>query len=158
MTKNLATYGQNYSPQEGRSTLLGHTINTKIFAIQKKILRGINFVKITKIFSSPRGSPRSAWELQKKSVAATNSRKNYKKNKKKKKKPGGELICKNFGGEWYCRDHNYSGSGKCFQELISKKLLALLRDRPCLELIIIFSNFQALLFLQKNYWNQSESF
>ena len=59
----------------------------------KKILRGINFVKITKIFSSvnpesghsclvfvqyPRDSPRSAWELQNKIGAATNSRKNYK--------------------------------------------------------------------------------
>ena len=46
---------------------------------------------------------------------------------------------------------------KCFQELISGKLLILLRDRPCLELIVISSNFQAFLFLQKNYWNQSES-
>ena len=46
---------------------------------------------------------------------------------------------------------------KCFQELISGKLPILLRDRPCLELIMISSNFQAFLFLQKNYWNQSES-
>ena len=37
---------------------------------------------------------------------------------------------------------------KCFQELISEKLLILLRDRPCLELIIVSSKFQALLFLQ----------
>ena len=63
------------------------TINTKMFA-KKKFLRGINFVKSTKLFSSPRDSPRSAWELQKKSVAATNSRKNYKK-KITNKKPGG---------------------------------------------------------------------
>ena len=37
---------------------------------------------------------------------------------------------------------------KCFQELISEKLLILLREMPCLELIIVSSNFQALLFLQ----------
>ena len=36
---------------------------------------------------------------------------------------------------------------KCFQELISEKLLILLRDRPCLESIIVSSNFQAFLFL-----------
>ena len=30
---------------------------------------------------------------------------------------------------------------KCFQELISQTLLILLRDRPCLELIIVFNNF-----------------
>ena len=37
--------------------------NTKMFAIRKKkFLRGINFVKLTKIFSSPPNSPRSAWE------------------------------------------------------------------------------------------------
>ena len=34
------------------------------------------------------------------------------------------------------------------QELISEKLLILLRDRPCLELVIVSSNFQASLFLQ----------
>ena len=33
-------------------------------------------------------------------------------------------------------------------ELNSEKLLTLLRDRPCLELILISSNIQALLFLQ----------
>ena len=32
--------------------------------------------------------------------------------------------------------------------LISEKLQFLLRDRPCLELIIFCSNFQALLFAQ----------
>ena len=37
---------------------------------------------------------------------------------------------------------------KCFQELISEKLLRLLRERPRLELIIVSSNFQALLFWQ----------
>ena len=36
----------------------------------------------------------------------------------------------------------------CFQELISEKLLILLRERPRLELIIVSSNFQALLFWQ----------
>ena len=94
------------------------TINTKMFAIQKKILRGISFVEITKIFSSvdpesghsclvfvqyPRDSPRSAWELQKKSVPQRIPVKFYK--KKYKEKPGGELSCKNFGvndisGNW----------------------------------------------------------
>ena len=38
---------------------------------------------------------------------------------------------------------------KCFQELISEKLLILLRDWPSLELIIVSSNFQALLLLQE---------
>ena len=37
---------------------------------------------------------------------------------------------------------------KCFQELISEKLLILLRDGPCLELVIVSSNFQALPLLQ----------
>ena len=37
---------------------------------------------------------------------------------------------------------------KCFEELISEKLQILLWDRPCLELIIVSSKFQALLFLQ----------
>ena len=37
---------------------------------------------------------------------------------------------------------------ECFQELISEHLLVLMRDWPCLELIIVSSNFQALLFLQ----------
>ena len=37
---------------------------------------------------------------------------------------------------------------KCFRELIAEKLLILFRDRPCLGLIIVSSNFQALLFLQ----------
>ena len=41
-----------------------------------------------------------------------------------------------------------SGSGKCFQELISETVLFLLRDRPCLKLFTVFNNFQALLFLQ----------
>ena len=76
------------------------------FAIQNKILRGINFVKITKkkhIFSVdpesghsclvfvqyPRDSPRSARELQKKSVPQRIPA--------KKKQPGGKFICKNFG-------------------------------------------------------------
>ena len=36
----------------------------------------------------------------------------------------------------------------CFQELISEKLQIFLRDGPCLELIIVSSNFQALLLLQ----------
>ena len=93
-------------PRSGRENVT--TINTKSIAKQK-IMRGINFVRITKIFSSvdtesghsclvfvqyPHDSPRSAWELQKKIGAATNSRKNY---PKKIQKKGGELICNNFG-------------------------------------------------------------
>ena len=81
----------------------------------KKILRGINFVKITKIFSSvdpesghsclvfvqyPRDSPRSAWELQKKSVPQRIPVKITK--KITQTKPGGELICKNFGANGTC--------------------------------------------------------
>ena len=60
-----------------------HLLSTPTFVQYKKNLRGIDFVKITKIFFSvdpesghsclvfvpyPRDSPRSAWELQKKSV------------------------------------------------------------------------------------------
>ena len=37
---------------------------------------------------------------------------------------------------------------KCFQEFISEKLLLFLRDRRCLELCFVSSNFQALFFLQ----------
>ena len=47
---------------------------------------------------------------------------------------------------------------KSFQESISEKLLILLLDRPCLEVIIVSSNVLAFLFLQDNYWNQSESY
>ena len=39
-------------------------------------------------------------------------------------------------------------SEKCFLQLISEKVLILLRDRLCLELIIVSSNVQALLLLQ----------
>ena len=46
---------------------------------------------------------------------------------------------------------------KCLQELNSEKLLILLRERPSLELIIVSSNFQALLFMQnkslESVWN-----
>ena len=41
----------------------------------------------------------------------------------------------------------YQVAGISIQELISEKLLILLRDRPCLEVIVVSSNFQALLFL-----------
>ena len=46
------------------------------------------------------------------------------------------------------------------QELMSEKLLTLLGDRPCLELMIVSSDFQPLLFLQdsmQDSWSQSES-
>ena len=38
--------------------------------------------------------------------------------------------------------------GNCFQDLIAEKLLMLLQDRPCLDLSIVSSNFEVLLFLQ----------
>ena len=59
-----------------------------------------------------------------------------------------KLACATTRNMQYCRDQNYSGSGKCFQEFISEELLILLRDGPCLELIIVSNNFQALLLLQ----------
>ena len=40
---------------------------------------------------------------------------------------------------------------KSFQEFVSEELLILLRDRSCLELILVFSNFQAWLFLQDKW-------
>ena len=40
------------------------------------------------------------------------------------------------------------GPQGCFQELISGKLQIFWRDGPCLELIFVSSNFQALLLLQ----------
>ena len=36
----------------------------------------------------------------------------------------------------------------CFQELCSEKMLILLRERPCPEVFIVSSNFQASFFLQ----------
>ena len=51
----------------------------------------------------------------------------------------------------YCRDKKYSGSGKCSRNCNFWKWLILLRDRPCLELTIVSSNFQALLFLQDKW-------
>ena len=43
------------------------------------------------------------------------------------------------------------------EKYIQQKLLFFVRDRPCLELIIISSNFQAVLLLGEKYWNHSES-
>ena len=37
---------------------------------------------------------------------------------------------------------------KCLQEFVSERLLILLRDGPCLELFIVSSNFQSLIFFQ----------
>ena len=59
----------------------------------------------------------------------------------------------------YCRDQNYSGSGKMFPGINSEKLLFfLMQEGPCLELIIVSSNFQALLLLQdkllESVWKQ----
>ena len=80
------------------------TINTKICAIQKKFLRGINFVKITKTNIQPPPPPKET---------KNTTHGSYKKNlwpqripvkikKIYKKKPGGELICKNFGVNGIC--------------------------------------------------------
>ena len=52
-------------------------------------------------------------------------------------------IC-SLSGSWIIADPE-----KYFQELISEKLLILLRDGLCLELIIVSSNFQALLLWQE---------
>ena len=48
----------------------------------------------------------------------------------------------------YCREQIIADPEKCFQELVSEKLQIVLRERPRLELIIVSSNFQALLFWQ----------
>ena len=52
--------------------------------------------------------------------------------------------------ETYCRDQILiiADPEKCFQELISENLQILLRDRPCPEIIIVSSNFQASFFSQ----------
>ena len=47
---------------------------------------------------------------------------------------------------------------KCSQELISEKLLILLRDRPCLELFLFPVIFRLCASCRTNYWNQSESY
>ena len=46
---------------------------------------------------------------------------------------------------------------KCFQELISEKLVILLRDGLCLELIIVPVIFRLCSSCRTNYWNWSES-
>ena len=43
---------------------------------------------------------------------------------------------------------NSCGFGECFQKFVSVILLSLLRYRLCLEVIIVSSDFQALVFLQ----------
>ena len=48
----------------------------------------------------------------------------------------------------YCWDQTYNGSRKMFSGTHSQNLLILLQHRPCLELIIVSSSFQALFFLQ----------
>ena len=54
-----------------------------------------------------------------------------------------------LASKWaYSQDHNYSGSRKMFPGNYFWKLTDLLQGRPCLELMIVSSNFPALLFLQ----------
>ena len=67
----------------------------------------------------------------------------------------GLLFCLGFNPmfltcSFYCRDQNYSGSGKMFPGINFWKITDFFcgRDGPCLELIIVSSNFQALLLLQ----------
>ena len=57
-------------------------------------------------------------------------------------------MFKDFGAEGTVGTKSKADPETCFQELISENLLLLLRGRPCLELIIVSSNIQALLFLQ----------
>ena len=72
------------------------TINTKIFAIQKKSCEELIEQKLQKYFPALiQNLATLVWFLCN-IHAATNSRKNYKKNTNKKK-TGGELICKHFG-------------------------------------------------------------
>ena len=47
----------------------------------------------------------------------------------------------------YSQDQNYSGSGKILPEIFSGKLLILLRDRPCLESILVSSKFSGFALL-----------
>ena len=70
-----------------------------------------------------------------------------------------------MGLRWTAAKEHTAGSKmiadpeKRLQDLASGRLLILLRGWPCLGLIIVASNFQALLFLQDTkYWNQSESY
>ena len=63
------------------------TINTKIFGIQKKILRGINFVKITKKYFPGHATPRRAHGSYRKNrwpqrIPVKITKKNYKKKKR----------------------------------------------------------------------------
>ena len=46
---------------------------------------------------------------------------------------------------------------KCSQESTSEKLLILLRDRPCLEILIGSSNFRLRSSCRTSYWNRSDS-
>ena len=50
-------------------------------------------------------------------------------------------------GSLYCRDQNFSGSGKIFPGINFWKITDFLREKPRSELIIVSSNFQALLLL-----------
>ena len=56
--------------------------------------------------------------------------------------------CVCTGEAKYCRDQNYSGSGKTFPGINFWKITDFLWDGSCLELIIVSSNFQTLLLLQ----------
>ena len=61
---------------------------------------------------------------------------------------GPKGACLGHLDKHYCRDQNYSGSEKCFQELMSEKLLIFFADGPSSEWVIIvsriFSSFSPL--------------
>ena len=60
------------------------------------------------------------------------------------------LLLQNWFQIHYCQGPNYSGSGKMFPGINCWTITDILRDRPCLELLIVSSNYQALLFLQNS--------
>ena len=60
----------------------------------------------------------------------------------------------------YCQDQSYSGFGKMFPGIHSKELQISLRDRLCLEfiLIIVPVMYRLCSSCRTNYWNVSESY
>ena len=58
----------------------------------------------------------------------------------------------------YCRDQNYSGSGKKVPGVDFRKMTDFIAGRALSGIDYRFQEFQAFLFWQKNYWNQSESY
>ena len=63
-----------------------------------------------------------------------------------------------FAPKHFLSGPTYSRSGKCFQDLVSENLPILLRNRPCLELMIVSCDFQVFSSCRKDYWDESESY